>query len=71
MDRAKNGYYEMHDVSVHETFGAAIARFCAWKGLREEDYVFWGVPVASTGLDLGKSDLDTIYIDVGPRDAAN
>lgn len=71
MDRAKNGYYEMHDVSVHETFGAAIARFCAWKGLREEDYVFWGVPVASTGLDLDFTDLDTVYIDVGPRDAAN
>ncbi len=71
MDRAKNGYYEMHEVSVHETFGSVITRFCAWKGLREEDYVFWGVPVASTGHELGKSDLDDVYIDVGPRDAAN
>lgn len=71
MDRAKNAYIEMHDVSVHETFGAAIARFCAWKGLREEDYLFWGVRKEATGHELGKSDSDTIYIDVGPRDAAN
>ena len=71
MDRAQNGYYEMHDVSVHETFAAAITRFCAWKGLREEDYVFWGVPTYFTGHDLGKSDLDTVHIDFFPRDANN
>ena len=71
MDRVKNGYYEMHDVSVHETFGAAIARFCVWKGLREEDWVFWGVRREATGHELGKSDSDDVYIDVFPRDAAN
>ena len=71
MNRAKNGYYEMHDVSVHEPFGEAIAHFCAWKGFREEDWVFWGVPRGSTGHELGKSDLDVVYIDVGPRDANN
>ena len=71
MDRARSGYYEMHDVSVHETFGAAIARFCTWKGLREEDWVFWGVRKEATGHELGKSELDTVYIDVFPRNANN
>ena len=71
MNRAKGKYEEMHDVSVHETFGEAIEWFCTWKGFREEDWVFWGVPRGSTGHELGKSDLDVVRIDVFPRDANN
>ena len=70
-DRVLNEEYHVNGVSVHMTFGEAITFFCTWKGIREEDWQFYGVQKEHTGYILDKTDLDDVYIAISPTDATN
>jgi hypothetical protein len=70
-DRELNEEHHLLQVSVHWPFGEAIAFFCTWKQIREEDWQFRGVRKEHTGYSLGASDLDDIYIIISPTDVTN
>ena len=70
-DRTLNEEYHVYDVSVHMTFGEAIAFFCTWRGIREQDWQFYGVRKQDTGYILGKSELDDVLIVISPMDVTN
>ncbi len=70
-DRELNEEHHVHDVSVHMTFGEVIAFFCTWKGIREEDWQFYGVRKHHSGHFLGLSDLDDVFIGISPSPANN
>ena len=70
-DRELNEEYHVNDASVHMTCGEAITFFCTWRGIREEDWQFYGVRRHWTGSSLGLSDLDDVFIGIYPMDANN
>ena len=70
-DRELNEEHHVHDVSVHMTFGAVIAFFCTWKGIREQDWQFYGVRKHQTGYFLDLTDLDEVVIAISPSPATN
>ena len=70
-DRELNEETHVDDVTVHMTFGSVIAFFCRLKGIREEDWQFYGVRKHMTGHLLNLTDLDVVLIGISPMPANN
>jgi hypothetical protein len=70
-DRELNELTHVDDVTVHMTFGSVIAFFCELKGIREQDWQFYGVRKHQTGYSLGLTDFDEVVIAVSPSPATN